>query len=120
MSTAAPRRIFSSHVPKRLNRDPKPYVSPRGVRYAEGDLYFGEGELAYDPRPEFEHDQHNPANPILAAVRAEVIRAYGGDLAAWFRSSIWPDIPYRYLAHHQGHVDHARPVLARIAGSVTP
>lgn len=115
-----PPKMFASRVPKRLCRDPKPYESPRGVRYADGDLYFGDGPLIWDPRPEFAHAQHNPANPILAAVRTEALRTYDGNLSAWFASSIWPETPYRHLAEHQDHVDHARTVLGRLAGGVTP
>jgi hypothetical protein len=62
--------MFSSKTPRDLNRDPEPWRTQYGTRYPEGGWSFGERiEFTHDPRPEFDHAQHNAPNPILVARR---------------------------------------------------
>lgn len=127
--------MFASKTPRDLNHDPAPFVFPEtGMRSA---AEFG----PYDPRPEFDHVQHNEPNPILEALRqgeredgsplTEVaadylaaldIYAHHGDKPGRVKSGEWSDAdpfdvvtcwPLQMLDTDQ--MDHARRVLTRLA-----
>jgi len=110
--------IFSSRTPRDLNHDPKPYYGiVTRLRYADapaGTDYY----LRHEPRPEFDHVQHNEPNMYLV----------------WFRSDVDlnPETPVAYFIHEslddmdledtfeglegsQSARDHARKVLSRLA-----
>lgn len=108
--------VFCSRV---VNLDPRLFVSERGVRYADGDLYFGPGALIIDPRLEYVQVPRNRPNVILVLFRQQHGKQRGVVLAqaaaAWLASlrdmSIacgWPD----------EQVDHARLVLRQIVFTV--
>ena len=75
--------MFASKSPSDLNHDKFPFVLPDGSRDSHSHQFklvpgqFGwtvarNREYAgakYDPRPEFDHVQHNEPNPILAYFR---------------------------------------------------
>lgn len=57
--------MYASKTPRDLNRDPLPFVTYIGER-----THIGTTNNALDPRPEFDHVQHNEPNPILVDYRA--------------------------------------------------
>jgi hypothetical protein len=71
------------------------------------------------PRPEFDHVQHNPPNPILSAFRNDVADVFVPeefDVAAVARSWIDGDALDLYEDMHDSSlIDHARKVLQRLA-----
>ncbi|MEY4081680.1 MAG: hypothetical protein RL430_2110 [Actinomycetota bacterium] len=76
--------MFSSKTPRDLNHDPYPNVwdghTPFNQMRADHDKFrkgapvgvIGSMTYLHRPRPEFDHVQHNPPNPILVAFRTEV------------------------------------------------
>ncbi|MBN9214700.1 MAG: hypothetical protein J0J04_07790 [Microbacterium sp.] len=73
---------------------------------------------SWEPRPEHSHAPIHEANPILDAIRADVRSRYLGDVKTWMAESIWPDIPFAYVAEHPDHLTHARRVLERLARAI--
>ncbi len=71
------RVMFASKTPRDLSHDPHPFVGEPGHTNTPNRYGFretGEGApffdtVTYDPRPEFDHGQHNVPNPILVALR---------------------------------------------------
>ena len=60
--------LYSSKTPRDLNHDPYPSRNPYdGSRWVDDG---GWAEMIHDPRPEFDHVQHNEPNPILLDIRA--------------------------------------------------
>lgn len=103
--------IFSSKTPRDLNHDPRPLSTiGTGRRVQVGSEYAGETVL--NPRPEFDHVQHNPPNPILVLFR----KGYDGDMRGWGAWLLFASSDMlRDEECTQDHVDHARRVLARLA-----
>ncbi len=105
--------MFASKKPRDLNHEPLPFSLPGegGGRLAswEAELLTELGPL-FDPRPEFDHVQHNEPNPILVAVRERVdlIDAYMGSVVSG-------DGTLPHLTIDPRHYDHARRVLTRLA-----
>lgn len=102
----------SGYVSRRYHDgDRKPYVSPRGVRYARGDLYFGQLPLSYAPREEFEVPTPN-ANPILVE-----FREFNGDPESWLDWILGKiDLDHEFYAPvTRDHFEHALAVLKRLA-----
>lgn len=61
---------FSSRTPRDLNSDPFPYRNRfDGSRWRDPGVDTTGNTVVFDPRPEFDHVQHNPTNPILIALR---------------------------------------------------
>jgi len=65
---------FASKTPRDLNHDFLPYINDcpdMWNRYPDEYTanYFSGGVYRFDPRPEFDHVQHNPTNTILPIVR---------------------------------------------------
>lgn len=118
---------YTSKTPRDLNHDPLPYVMYANdrrtdVRSAEWGMQ-SDGEVEYvrslDPRPEFDHAQHNEPNPILLAFRqdvADVFVAEQFNVAAIARSWIDGDALELFADMYPNEVlDHARRVLERLA-----
>lgn len=116
--------MFSSKTPRDLNHDPHPYVDQWGIdRNDDGDPagYDFDALFHFDPRPEFDHVQHNEPNPILVAFRA---RSDKHGMDAEDRANLsraWLQAP-RYYERRlvEGRLsrqerDHARRVLTRLA-----
>lgn len=62
--------MFASRTARDLNHDPKAWVDEQGQRHRWIAAYvFG---MKYNPRPEFDHVQHNAPNRRLIAFRREV------------------------------------------------
>lgn len=118
--------MFASKTPRDLNHDPDPYVDQWGIdRNEDGDPagYDFDVEFRHDPRPEFDHVQHNEPNPILIAFR-DLGEKHGmapdevRNLARnWVRKAT-------YYEHHMNisgrratnaQRNHARRVLTRLA-----
>ena len=66
--------IFSSRSPRDLNHDPEPWAgwdSLAGGERRSSGLF---GYASHDPRPEYDHVQHNEPNPILLYLREAMTR----------------------------------------------
>ena len=67
--------MFASKTPRDLNHDPLPYLyasTDYTARFSHNNLGYPYASSAiYDPRPEFDHVQHNEPNPILIAFREQ-------------------------------------------------
>ena len=123
---------YASKTPRDLNHDPFPYQSTQSAeigldyRVNEASLIARpEQRQAYklDPRPEFDHVQHNEPNPILLAFRrdvADVFVAEQFNVAAIARSWIDGDALELFADMYPNEVlDHARRVLTRLANLAT-
>lgn len=101
--------MFSSRTPRDLNHDPLPSVNPYDSSRWRDD--GGWSEMRHDPRPEFDHVQHNEPNPILVALRGAGVHreAY---IRGFFASD--PEM-YSWPKWSAEHIDHARRVLTRLA-----
>ena len=108
--------MYASKTPRDLNHDPASMADPfSGVRFSGADELLG---YEYDPRPKFDHVQHNEPNPILVAFRRdadEMKRERGWTVArtalSWDRDAFDPFVDMYDLAV----LDHARRVLERLA-----
>ncbi len=115
--------IFASKTPRDLNRDPEPWVTKPQLRAEFGrPKHHAESIDCYaycvrDPRPEFDHVQHNHPNPILLDFREtngiaelwlEAIEGKDGDV-------FLAGVPKAFGAIRAPHIDHARRVLGRLA-----
>lgn len=138
--------IFASKPPHGLSHDPWPYVDESGMRwYAEegvcwpetgpnaGQVHEWSAGLRHDPRPEYEHTQHNEANPVLVAFRADckvthnwpvsiflqdwinVLDGYG---LSWESCAV--DLDDMLDSARPAHIDHARRVISRLAAHDGP
>jgi hypothetical protein len=104
--------MFASKTPRDLNHDHRPYRLVNGrlpddrFRVAWNKFYV------HDPRPEFDHAQHNEPNPILVAFRADL----EDDVTPRERVLWW--LAYgidHYSTATDVQCDHARRVLTRLA-----
>jgi len=107
---------YASKTPRDLNHDPLPYVTRAGNRYEDGIWYGHDMFRRYlDPRPEFDHVQHNAPNPLLLDMREFWPVIVGDWLAAlddpWFTDGV----PQEFGSVTEDHIDHARRVLSRLA-----
>lgn len=120
--------IFSSKTPRDLNQDPLPFVwSGHDPAARKQDRcrtkHYASPDYLHDPRPEFDHVQHNAPNPILLAFRAlgekhgmapDEVRNLAGN---WVKRATYyehhANIPSRAASKAQR--DHARRVLTRLA-----
>lgn len=109
--------MFASKTPSDLNHDRLPYEGISGGRGMAP--YVDQGVRArYTPRPEFDHVQHNEPNPFLSAFRLDVqlqspVLSTARCAQLWLKHDIFTRID---PAAKKAHVDHARVVLARLAG----
>ena len=108
---------YASKTPRDLNHDPLPYVwnghHPTARKRDDCRTTFRVSpDYEYDPRPEFNHVQHNEPNPILGIWRATT----DGDMRGW---GVWLALAaHDMIAHGTAtpeQIDHARRVLERLA-----
>lgn len=113
--------IFASKTPRDLNHDPAPWINEDDIRERRPDYVVGQyphREPIYDPRPEFDHVQHNEPNPVLVAFR--LIDGNRKEYADWVRDfdaypEFWQRQGGQYPQYTPDQVDHARRVLSRLA-----
>ena len=115
--------MYASKTPRDLNRDPQPYwEGGERVSIAPGDTYLRAiMATSFDPRPEFDHVQHNKPNRLLIDFRR--IDGGRGEYADWVRdidenrgwwvSQMAPSGNTIGYAPHE--IQHARKVLTRLA-----
>lgn len=60
--------MFASKTPRDLSHDPVPWVYSDGSRTNYPEPW--EMNLTFNPRPEFDHVQHNPPNRLLTLWRS--------------------------------------------------
>ena len=101
--------MFASKTPRDLNRDPEPWISSEGWRWDSNPI----GDNFWEPRPEFDHVQHNAPNPILVEFRTSGDAAF--DWWHWLGSTYDRTTPPWQVAFTERHRDHARHVLSRLA-----
>jgi hypothetical protein len=115
--------IFASKTPRDLNHDREPYESDglriTRERYLGMDPAHRKAAWLYNPRPEFDHVQHNPPNPILVWLR-KVSRPGMQAVAARFVLEHWLGtvtiLPALGIADFtEEHAAHALPIIARLA-----
>ena len=102
--------IYASKMPF-PNRDPKPFIDREDGPGREIRQSWSDGWTDYEPRPEFDHIQHNKPNPLLVEFR-EIHSLTGNPLfsdALMFTSDLM-DARVRVM----GHWDHAMRVLTKI------
>jgi hypothetical protein len=118
--------IFASKTPRDLNHDREPYVDGHldtagfGRRFSEPYSTPDHCQACgtrYDPRPEFDHVQHNPPNPILVWLRAIWDDPKCGTHAEIVDYMLNDPrmIDPRMHEHTPARIDHARRVLTRLA-----
>jgi len=108
--------MYASKTPRDLNHDPEPYVCDRFHRHDQEEGEFL--RATHDPRPEFDHVQHNEPNTVLTGLRTlmsgGVHRPTGdfyADAARYLTGGTHAmDNPIK-----PGMADHARRVLSRLA-----
>lgn len=115
--------MYASRTPRDLNHDPEPWVTnePEPMRFG-AELKPRRGDR-YDPRPEFDHAQHNEPNPILAYILREAVELDAQenppilDLAntALYILTAGLEVGEYDEAHTPGEINHARRVLTRLA-----
>ena len=109
--------IFASTTGRDLSHDSHPYRQMMG--YArERDLESAPDTHAYvfDPRPEFDHVQHNEPNRILVEFREDV--RLNPTIPAAHLALIWVErdlFAFEVDGATLAHADHARRVLNRLA-----
>ena len=120
--------MFSSKTPRDLNHDRYPwrYLPPYGSEVREqrfktlvDGLHFAQGtHVTHSPRPEFDHVQHNPPNPILTDYRLDVKHTTWRKLDPrdWL-TDVLNDPTWSISGHpwSDAEVAHARAVLTRLA-----
>lgn len=123
---------YTSKTPRMLNHDPHPITAGK----AGGRIALWEHELladrfpdaAHDPRPEFDHEQHNEPNPILIDFRRMIRDDWDmPEGLLWLYAGSWVDLidedPHMSKPDNWGPltgttqpaIDHARRVLTRLA-----
>jgi len=107
--------MYASKTPCDLNHDPYPWRVVLGA-WANTRCAVHLPESEHDPRPEFDHHQHNNPNPILLEFR----RNYTGGRHDWltlFLDRLTPGDGFyvRSREHPPQQIDHARRVLTRLA-----
>lgn len=99
--------MFTSKTPRDLNHDPHP-VRIAG-RQARSKRMLWSSDVM-DPRPEFDHVQHNEPNPILVSIREgyhdieSALALLQDDAREWWTPVV-----------SDAHIDHAHRVLTRLA-----
>lgn len=129
--------MFSSKTPRDLNRDPLPWVCPEAhgydkmpVRHREGladQIHFGVyrcNGVRRNPRPEYDHPQHNEPNPILVETRKHLSDGGPANAAAIISIRL-RTLAWMLEAHETSwerltdktvlYIEHARRVLTRLA-----
>lgn len=102
--------MFASRTPRDLNHDHMPWADPCGWRSSSGHI----GVKTYAPRPEFDHAQHNPPNPVLVALRRYV--RVTGEALKEVRTVLYAlDAGILNWGATDDQIDHARKVLTRLA-----
>lgn len=123
--------MFASKTPRDLNSDPTPYVikgenntwretvSQGEFFIANADVYAPRITARFDPRPEFDHVQHNEPNPILVEFRRVHNLPHLTAAGAPWLARHWI---LNWHIHREGHddasdaqIEHAHRVLTRIA-----
>lgn len=122
---------FASKTPRDLNHDPKPYrgktMGTRATSELIAKVNYPE-HWEHDPRPEFDHVQHNEPNPILVAFRVDkdngpVGYVVGGRRPSRIEHWLAQIAPFDRTAVAIGtgvqpsvaQIDHARQVLTKLA-----
>lgn len=123
--------LYSSKTPRDLNHDPKPWQQPwPGQRRSNvPEKRYGDTPAdawTWNPRPEFDHAQHNEPNPILIA-----FRGFAGkhgmapdevcNLAQqWVKRATYYEhrLNIRARSATKAQREHARHVLTRLAQTV--
>lgn len=108
--------LYSSKTPRDLNYDPQPFRDERGNRWIL-PVTFQPRTFTHDPRPEFDHAQHNEPNPIILDFRDMV-----GIAQLWLEAIEGPEgdaflagTPKEFGRIDADHITHARKVLTRLA-----
>lgn len=115
--------MYASRTLRDLNHDPHPWRDQTG-RYSTENAYWSGFPRTFDPRPEFDHAQHNPVNRLLRDFRA--IDGGRGEYARWLRdldanphwwtlqpgTGIMAGVTVGYAPEE---IAHARRVLTRLA-----
>lgn len=110
---------YASKSPRDLNHDPMPWdyigdgYAARFAHNSPGHVYAR--DAVYDPRPEFDHAQHNEPNPILVGFREEVSQWHFVGLSDLAQN--WVDWADSVGMSYDGdaEVEHARKVLTRLS-----
>ena len=106
--------MFASKTPRDLNHDPLPYLyasTDYTARFSHNNLGYPYASSAiYDPRPEFDHVQHNEPNPILTWFRAVIEDPKCGEF-----DQVVDDFLIYHIKGHGKQEHHARKVLTRLA-----
>lgn len=116
--------MFASKTPRDLNRDPRPLSTiGTGRRVAVGSNYAG--ETVPNPRPEYDHPQHNEPNPILLELRRtwrEDRAHHENDLQLCADRVLMSDVEEPAAAEHftPEQRDHAERVLSRLIAILEP
>lgn len=100
--------MYASKTPRDLNHDRFP-VRIHGSQ-ARSQRFIARDDIR-DPRPEFDHVQHNEPNPILVSFRSNDMNPRASDWAKWL---VRPSLGAWHHADST-HIDHARKVLTRLA-----
>lgn len=121
--------MYASKTPHDLNHDPLPYVwnghHPTARKRDDCRTTFRVSpDYERDPRPEFDHVQHNEPNPALIELRANLTKGGAANARAIIRIRL-KSLEWAMAEHENGwqrftpetvaHIDHARRVLMRLA-----
>jgi hypothetical protein len=116
--------MFASKTPRDLNRDPEPWRAPTSPEYrvSEEHRAYASIRLVHDPRPEYDHPQHNEPNPVLTRFRQDCAR-WGFNIRTeaymWLHDDVLSDTGlWSSLGARDEHIAHARRVLTRLARMV--
>lgn len=117
--------MFASKTPRDLNRDPLPWwhdhdelcdVSRLSGGHLPRSATKETEDDIFDPRPEFDHVQHNQPNPLLADYRLDI--AHTGwrdrDPRDWLKE-VTTRYPGITIPWRPAEMDHALRVLTRLA-----
>lgn len=107
---------FSSKTPHDLNHDPEPFVW-RATKLRTR-IKYGNEAIDFEPRPEFDHIQHNEPNPILVELRQAFAADHRRPRMVYIESKL-REVEYETRNGNNGWspqmLDHARRVLTRLA-----
>lgn len=117
--------IYASKTPRDLNHDPNPYATPSGYRTNDRPGSYSWDKFpahmkTYNPRPEFDHAQHNEPNPILVELRVAADVDFTWATARMLDALTYdhraPEAMREVVRHSLPEArDHARRVLERLA-----